>query len=169
MSYLFNGKVLLVLLLGLCAGAATWYVRRGDSHNGATSAWRTTEVQRGDLTVSITATGTIEPEESIDVGAQVQGRITEFGKDVNGKSVDNNSEVKAGQVLALIDPSVYQSEVDQAEAQLKQSQAGVARAEADLGQLKAKLQQADRDWKRAQKLGPSDALAQVDYDAYESA
>src|SRR5262249_28495729 len=39
----------------------------------------------------------------------------------------------------------------------------------DLEQMNAKRQQADRDWKRAQKLGPSDALAQVDYDAYESA
>ena len=169
MSYLFNGKVLLVLLLLLCAGAATWYVRRAEGHSGQGSAWRTAEAQRGDLTVTITATGTIEPEESIDVGAQVQGRITEFGKDVKGKSVDNNSEVKAGQVLAVIDASVYQSEVDQAQAQLKQAQAGVARAQADLGQLKAKLLQADRDWKRAQKLGPSDALSQADYDAYDSA
>ena len=72
-------------------------------------------------------------------------------------------------VLALIDPSLYQSEVDQADAQTKQAEAGVARAEADLGQFKAKYTQAERDWQRAQKLGPSDALAQVDYDAYESA
>src|SRR5439155_10217166 len=118
---------------------------------------------------TITATGTVEPQESIDVGAQVQGRIIGFGKDKNGKSVDNNSEVEEGMVLALIDPSVYQSEVDQAQAQLKQAQAGVERAEADLGQFQAKFQQAQRDWNRAQKLGPSDALSQVDYDAYESA
>src|SRR4051794_1285701 len=168
MRYLFNGKVILVILLALCAGAATWYVRR-DKGSSAGSAWRTAEVQRGDLTVTITATGTIEPEESIDVGAQVQGRITDFGKDKAGKKVDNNSEVAAGSVLALIDPSVYQSEVDQADAQLKSAEAGVARAQADLVQMKSKAQQAERDWNRAQKLGPSDALAQVDYDAYQSA
>ena len=44
-----------------------------------------------------------------------------------------------------------------------------SRAEADLGQLKAKLYQAKRDWDRAQKLGPSEALAQSGYDAYKSA
>src|SRR6185437_16720158 len=53
--------------------------------------------------------------------------------------------------------------------QLGQAQAGVERAEADLGQYTAAFQKADRDWARAQKLGPSDALAQVDYDSYKSA
>ena len=103
------------------------------------------------------------------MGAQVQGRITGFGKDKAGNPVDNNSEVDEGMVLALIDPSVYQSQVDQTSAQLKSSQAGVERAQADLGQFTAKFQQAERDWNRAQKLGPSDALAQVDYDSYQSA
>ena len=45
----------------------------------------------------------------------------------------------------------------------------VQRAEADLGQMKAKLEQAERDWQRAQKLGPSEALAEASYDAYKSA
>ena len=49
------------------------------------------------------------------------------------------------------------------------AKATLQRAEADLGQLKAKLNQAERDWKRAQKLGPSEALAQASYDAYKSA
>ena len=52
-----------------------------------------------------------------------------------------------------------------AKAQLAQNKANVKRAEADLGQLKAKLYQAERDWMRAKKLGPSDALSQADYDA----
>src|SRR6185369_13073080 len=66
-------------------------------------------------------------------------------------------------------PILYQSDLESAKAQFEQAQAGVARAQADLLQFQAKFNQAKRDWDRAQKLGPSDALAQVDYDAYESA
>jgi HlyD family secretion protein len=59
--------------------------------------------------------------------------------------------------------------VASAKAQLAQNKAGVKYAEANLGQLKAKFYQAKRDWARAQKLGPSDALSQADYDAALSA
>jgi len=161
--------VILLVMVVLGGGGALWYQRHGTAGGADKQSFRTAQAARGDLLVTITATGTIEPEEAIDVGAQVQGRITEFGKDTNGKSVDNNSEVKQGQVLALIDSSVYQSEVDQAQAALVQAKAGVTRAEADLVQMQSKLRQAERDWNRAKKLGPSDALAEVDYDAYESA
>lgn len=156
--------VVLLLIAGV-AGGAVWYSRRD---SGTETSFRTAPATRGELLATITATGTLEPEEAIDVGAQVQGRIISFGKDKNGKQVDNNSEVEEGMLLASIDPSVYQSEVDQAQAQLKQAEAGVQRAEADLVQLQAKLTQADRDWERAKRLGPSDALAQVDYDAAQS-
>jgi HlyD family secretion protein len=152
-----------IILLG---GGAMWLKARGDKDP---FPFRTAPVTRGDVVATITATGTVEPEESIDIGAQVQGRIIGFGKDKNGKPVDNNSEVEEGMVLALIDPSVYQSQVDQGDAQFKLANAGVERAKADLEQFQAKLQQAQRDWDRAQKLGPSDALSQVDYDAYQSA
>ncbi len=122
----------------------------------------TAKVTRGDLTAAISATGTVEPEEVIDVGAQVAGRIVSFGKDKNGKTVDYGSEVETGTVLAQIDDALYSAEAEQARA-------GYARARADLEQLKAKLYQAERDWERAQKLGPSDALSQTDYDAARSA
>jgi HlyD family secretion protein len=158
--------LVILLLIAGAAGGAVWYVRH-DTAGEAT--FRTATATRGDLLATITATGTLEPEESIDVGAQVQGRIIKFGTDKNNKQVDNNSEVDEGMVLAWIDPSVYQSEVDQARAQMNQSKAGVARAEADLVQFQAKLTQAERDWERAKRLGPSDALSQADYDAAESA
>jgi HlyD family secretion protein len=160
-------NVLLVLIpLLLIAAGAVWYGRREKSD---AMSYRTVPVTRGDVIATISATGTVEPEEVIDVGAQVAGRINEFGKDQKGKPIDYGSEVEAGTTLALIDPSVYQSEVDQAKAQLESAQAGVDRATADLGQMTAKYNQAQRDWERAQKLGPSDAMAQVDYDAYQSA
>lgn len=131
--------------------------------------FRSVPVKRGDLVATIAATGTVEPEEVVDVGAQVAGRILSFGKDLAGRSVDYGSSVEEGTILARIDDALYSADVAQAGAQLEQARAGALRAEADLGQLQAKLFQAERDWKRAQKLGPSDALSQSDFDAAQSA
>jgi HlyD family secretion protein len=126
-------------------------------------------VARGDLLISIDATGTLEPEEVIDVGAQVAGQILSFGKDADGKTVDYGSHVEAGTVLAEIDPSLYQAQYAEATAQVQQAKAALQVTNANLEQAKAKLYQAQRDWERAQKLGPSEALAQAQYDSYKSA
>jgi len=158
--------LVLAVVLGLVAGVAGWYLQRG---NAQTATFRTDQVTRGDLLVSIRATGTVEPEEVVDVGAQVAGQILYFGKDANGKTVDYGSPVEAETVLAKIDDSLYSAEEAQAQAQIQSANAALQRAEADLEQLKAKLNQAERDWQRAQKLGPSEALAQSTYDAYRSA
>ena len=152
--------VVLVLVLFL------WYWQ-SDHHNGL--IFKTTAVTRGDLLATISATGTVEPEEVVDIGSQVAGKIVSFGKDKDGKTVDYGSRVEAGTVLANIDDALYAADVSQAKAALAQAKANVKRAEADLGQLKAKLFQAERDWMRAKKLGPSDALSQSDYDAARSA
>jgi HlyD family secretion protein len=160
-------KILVVaVVLGLVAVVAGWYLQRG---NAQTAFYRTDQVTRGDLLVSIRATGTVEPEEVVDVGAQVAGQILYFGKDANGKTIDYGSPVEAGTVLAKIDDSLYSADEAQAQAQVQSATASLQRAEADLEQLKSKLNQAERDWKRAQKLGPSEALAQSSYDAYQSA
>jgi len=137
--------------------------------NKTEALFRTAEVKYGDLLAVISATGTVEPEELVDVGAQVAGKIVAFGKDRAGKSIDYGSEVEKGMVLAQIDDSLYAADVAQVKAQLDQAKAGVVRAEADLGQMQARLVQAERDWNRARKLGPSDALSQSDYDAAQSA
>ncbi len=131
--------------------------------------FRTVPVKLGDLQAVISATGTVEPEEVVDVGAQVAGRIVAFGTDKNGQEVDYGSVVEDGTVLARIDDALYSADVDQAKATLGVSKATLQRSEADLNQLKAKLYQAQRDWARAQKLGPGDALSQADYDAAQSA
>ena len=66
------------VVLGFVVLAITWYLQRG---NAQTASYRTDQVTRGDLLVSIRATGTVEPEEVVDVGAQVAGQILSFGKD----------------------------------------------------------------------------------------
>lgn len=160
------GKLLVVLVVIAVLGiSAAWYVRRnGDDEE----KFRAAKVERRDVIATIAATGTLEPEEVIDVGAQVAGRIVEFGKDTDGQPVDHVSKVTEGSVLAKIDDIVYAAELTQAQAQLASAKAGVVRAQADLLQLKSKLHQSERDWERAQKLGPSDALAGSSYDAYKS-
>ena len=165
MTHWLRNLVILVVLLGIGGAAAAWLTRGTEQ----TGSFKTQPVTKGDIAATIGATGTVEPEEVIDVGAQVAGRITEFGKDKNGKSIDYGSQIEQGMILAQIDPILYQSDLESAKAQFEQAQAGVARAQADLLQFQAKFNQAKRDWDRAQKLGPSDALAQVDYDAYQSA
>ena len=161
-------KAVIVVLVGagLIGAAAAWYLRPG---RGTPVVYRTAEVTRGDVVQTISATGTVEPEEVVDVGAQVAGQILSFGKDADGKTVDYGSVVEGGTVLAQIDDSLYAAEAAQASAQVAAAEAGVRQAEANLAQMKAKLQQAERDWARAQKLGPSEALAQATYDAYQSA
>lgn len=149
--------------LGVCA------TRFLDQAKNETPRFRTATVSRGNLVSTISASGVVEPEEVVDVGAQVAGRIVAFGRDASGKNVDYGSTVQEGMILARIDDALYASDVATAKAQLGYSKTGVLRAEADLRQLTARLYQADRDWKRARTLGPSDALSQADYDAAQSA
>ena len=158
--------VLIVVLLGAAVTAWAWFHNGG---NGTNVSFKTAQISRGDLLISIDATGTLEPEEVVDVGAQVAGQVVAFGDSVDGKSVDYGSRVEAGMVLAQIDEALAQADVKQAEAQVESTKAAVLRAKAELEQFKAKLSQAQRDWQRAQKLGPSEALAQVSYDIYQSA
>lgn len=148
------------------AGAVSWFVHNSRSES---TVFRTALVQRGDVVATISASGTVEPEEVVDVGAQVAGKIVAFGKDENGKPVDYDSQVQQGTVLAQIDDSLYAADVSISRAQLQQAEGGVLKAEADLDQLRANLTLARRNWLRAKQLGPSDALSRSDYDAANSA
>lgn len=144
--------LIFLVLAGILAvsGGAVWRWLDGGE---VPVAFRTDSVERGDLIVTVSATGTLEPEEVVDVGAQVVGRIKEFGVDprsasdpaFNGKPVDYGTAVEDGTVLAIIDDAVYV-------AQRNQAAAALARATADLEQMKAQLAQAKAEWARAQRL-----------------
>jgi len=159
-------RTLIIIVLAVVAALALLGYLLRDS--GKSAGFRTVQVKRGDLQATISATGTVEPEEVVDIGAQVAGRIVTFGTDKNGGEVDYGSVVEAGTVLAQIDDALYAADAAAAKAQLAQAKAAVQKAQADLGQMQAKLFQTERDWARAQKLGPSDALSQTDFDAARS-
>lgn len=159
----------LIILAVVCAACAYGYRQYKNRAAADKPDYLTTPLHTADLVSFISATGTIEPEDLIDVGAQVAGRIVEFGRDETGNEIDYGSQVKAGMLLAHLDDSTYKSQLKMSRASVESAEANVARSQADLGQLKAKLDQARLDWERAQKLGPSDALARSSYDAYKFA
>jgi HlyD family secretion protein len=127
-------------------------------------SFRTATVKHGDIAATISATGTIEPVEVVDVGAQVAGRIDSFGNGIDGKTVDYGSVVAEGAVLAKIDESVYAADLAVARAQLEQDKAGELSAQANLQQMKAKSTQLEAEWKRAKALNDSKLLSDSDYD-----
>ncbi len=113
-----KAAVLSLVMIGLIAGGAAYYA----THLSANPSvrFRTATITRGDVLSTISATGTVEPEELVDVGAQVAGKISSIGPDPHksDKPIDYGSVVKQGAILALIDDSVYKAQVDQAQAQL---------------------------------------------------
>ena len=159
----------------ICAGGAAYWYFSGDEAV-AQASFITTAVEQGDFVSKVQATGTLEPQELVDVGAQVTGEIKEFGVDVDGRQVDYGSEVKAGQLLARIDDTIVELDIKRAEAQVAQaraqilsSEAQVAQARASISQASANKNKADRDLARAKNLGVGDALSQMSYDQYVNA
>src|SRR5438874_11769513 len=101
--------------------AAALLLRHCTSGSGVT--FQTAAVTRGSITQAVTATGTLNPVQNVQVGSQVSGNIQKL-------FADFNSSVKAGQVIAQIDPVVFQASVNQAEGDVAN-----ARAALELAQL----------------------------------
>ena len=93
--------------------------------NSSSSKYITKEVTRGTITEYVEASGTIKPINTIAVGTQVSGTVSAI-------YVDYNSQVKKGQLLAELDPSLFQSNVDQSTAKLNNAQAAYSKAIANL-------------------------------------
>jgi HlyD family secretion protein len=157
-------SIVRILVVVALAGSAAgfWYWRQAEQH---LPQFRIEPVIRGNLVASISATGTIEPQEVVDVGAQVAGKIESLGPDPNdpSRTIDYGSAVDVGTVLAQIDDDLYKTSVDQAKATLQ-------RAEADLGQLRARVYQREREWGRMQKLAAQGRtnVAETTYDAAQA-
>lgn len=105
----------------------------------------TAKVEKGDIRQVIEATGTINPVTSVQVGSQVSGMISKL-------YVDFNSKVTKGQVIAEIDPKLFQGAVLQAQADLQNSEALLAASKANLAKDQATLQQNKLDYDRAVAL-----------------
>jgi HlyD family secretion protein len=171
--------VLALLVLALGVSGAYWYWQQ-QGNSGTT--FRFEDVIRGKLVATVGATGTLQPREVVDVGAQVLGQIIYIGKDpytqsgivdwgseVQGPVLDKDRKVlKPGTVLAQIDPSLYEAQRNSARATLSAAQAALKAAQADVLVKTATLSQATADWGRAQKLFPTGGIAQAEYDQFKS-
>ena len=148
--------LMLALVLGLGGGVWWWL---SHSNAGPAVEYRLGEVQRGDVLAVVSATGTIEPEELVDVGAQVAGRIQDLGQDPHAmsKSIDYGSQIEEGTVLARLDADLYAAQVEQAKAT-------VSRAKADIDQQSIRQQQLEREWKRAQEFHKRNSISEADLD-----
>lgn len=160
-------RVLIWVCVLAAVGIGAHYYFAGEA--SAPVEYRTADVEKRDMVLTIDATGTVEPEELVNVGARVSGEIVSFGKDNAGKEVDYGSEISEGTVIALIDDEIQKSNLLQSEANLEKAKASQKQAQANLKVAEANLRQAERNWKRAKALGVSEALSQASYDSYLSA
>jgi len=166
MKKLLNLIVTLLILAAL-GGGVYWGYKHWFGEKTQT-VFRSEEAARNDLVSTISATGTVEPEELVNVGAQVSGKIAVFGADTRGKPIDYGSPVRQGMVLARIDDSVYAAEMRAAEANRIQADANILQAKANIDLAKAQLDLAKSNWTRAQELRAKDAMSKSDYDNFKA-
>ena len=127
-------------------------IKWGD--NSSAPQFVTKEVRRGDIVVIVTATGTLEPTQKVDVGSELSGIMKTV-------EANYNDQVECNQVLARLDTSKFELSVAQSEAALQNAKANVLLAE-------AKLKEADREHKRQKALRLEGAVAQIKLDEKET-
>ena len=120
--------LLLAVFAGIGYGIYYYFFHKEPVTYGLT----TSEISRGDILATVTATGELNAISVIAIGTQVSGTVQEI-------YVDFNSEVKAGQLIALIDPSVLQLTLRESEASLAVNQAAVNSAQSSLADAERKL------------------------------
>jgi HlyD family secretion protein len=143
--------VVTVLVLAVIGGGGYWYYRY--SKKPAPPTVTTSPVTRGDIVETVGATGTLQAVTTVQVGTQVSGTIQSL-------YADFNSLVKKGQVIARLDPSLFQTQIEQARANL-------VRAQADLERLRVALNDAQTKLNRAHELSNRQLLPRSDLDTAE--
>ena len=143
--------VFVVILAALGTGGWAYYQNRTRPEPQVT----TVPVSRGDVIERVQATGTLEAVTTVDVGTQVSGVVQEL-------FADFNSIVRKGQVIARLDPSILQ-------VQIESQTANVVRAEADLERLKVALADAQQKFERAKAMFAKELVPRADLEAAELA
>jgi len=134
-------RIAIGLVIVLLALGGAWWAQRGGS---AEVQYRTVKIERGDLLASVAASGAVTPVSLVTVGTQVSGQI----RDV---LVDFNTEVKAGQLLAQIDPESFEYRVRSAQADVDAARAAVLTAQANLLATQTQVSRAQVDLNEAQR------------------
>jgi HlyD family secretion protein len=141
-----------VLIAAVLAGGYTWW---SNQERKQAPTYRFAKVERGPITATVAASGTLNPVTSVQVGTQVSGQIKEL-------FADFNSPVKAGQLIARIDPETFQYRVRQAEADLEAARSA-------LGRVQVNLLNAQRDLERTRELVAKNFVSPADLDTRQAA
>ena len=139
-----------LLILGAVTGGFYFYRVRTAAPEPVVT---TQPFSRGDIVDAVSATGTLEAVETVEVGTQVSGVVREL-------NADFNSIVRKGQVIARLDPQLIQT-------QIEQQSANVLRAEADLDRLKVSLADAEQKLERAQQLNARNLIPRTELETAE--
>jgi len=155
----------LVLILVVIVGFI--FYQRMDQ-KGSSGKFRTVKVERGDISSIVTATGTINPVITVLVGSQVSGTVKAL-------FADFNSRVTEGQIIAQIDPAIFQAQVDQAKANVLNAQASLLNAQSNLRNAQANVTKAEvaavdakRTLDRNQPLVERKVIAQSVFDTAQT-
>lgn len=146
------------IAIALLVAGGLWFLS-SKSPDDAGPAYSVSKIERGDIASSVSATGSLSPVITVQVGSQVSGTIQHL-------YADFNSRVKKGDLIAQIDPALFQARLAEAEANLKSARASADKAW--VGVLDAK-----RQWERLQRLQQQKLVSESDVDeakfAYDTA
>jgi HlyD family secretion protein len=140
------GFIISIVAIGIAIGGYVFF----NGERKPPIRYRAAAVERGEIVSVVSATGTINPVVSVQVGTQVSGMIKSL-------HADFNSRVKAGETVAVIDPETFKARREQAASNLEMARSNVARSNADLAQRKRELD-------RVQSLLPQQFVSQNDVD-----
>ena len=132
---------LALVVLAAAAGAGWWWTQRGQTQD---VTYRTAKIERGGVQATVSASGAVNPVTQVSVGTQVSGQIRDL-------LVDYNSEVKAGQLIAQIDPETFEYRVRSAQADLDAARANVLTAQANAVASRANVSRVQTDLAEAQR------------------
>src|SRR5262245_4252065 len=136
------------------AGAGLYVWRPWVKPEDPRARFDTTAIDRGNIVAKVTASGTLSALVTVQVGSQVSGRLKEI-------NADFNSQVKKGQIIARLDPQLFN-------AALEQARANLIAAQGDLAKAKVQAMDADRQLARASKLAEQKLTAQADFDTAQA-
>ncbi len=130
------------LLLAVAAAGGWWWTQPSASD---AVAWRTAALERGSLQATVSASGTVNPVTQVSVGSQISGQVRQV-------LADFNAEVKAGQLIAEIDPETYEYRVRSAQADVDAARATVLTAQANAAASRAAISRAQTDLVEARRI-----------------
>ena len=144
--------VFIAALIFACAAAAVFFLKTNSTDEVGGFELETVTVETGEVAQIISASGAVRALTTVEVGSQVSGQITVL-------NADFNSEVKAGEIIARIDPQTFDTRVESAKADVLSAQANLAVQKANIASAEANLEQAERDFARQKALFAADAVA----------